>query len=427
MTAIAQAYINALLANVSYADVTQGMEVDAITEKLSTSMTPPLAAYIAANFEVIYSIDTSDIPGFGSGFDAMVWRGRAGGEFSGQVYVSTRGTEPLPGADLVTDGDLATSGVAHNQLRDMVNWWLRGITPVGQTVHQIATRESPGPLALIDFVLAESHAAGTGELVGVTQIQAVNGHSLGGYLATAFARLFGAQLHSVNTYNSAGFLGLAGLNIKSSFDQLAQLVGGNLGLADLDSVGSRQKNYFAANGLNVTTNSWADINFLMPGFNQYGARQGLYQEDVLGLNPIANHGMYKLADQLALGTALEKLDPSFTFEKLNAIVKAGSSDMAGSYEGILDSLRRALLGPDEEKLPASDAADSDPSRVIYHEKLDSLQKSRAFKDLTGKLRIEMVSGNLTDMARTDFGALVALQDLSPMYFSGIDAAAQAQS
>ena len=36
-----------------------------------------------------------------------------------------RGTEPgLP--DYLTDADLSTSGIAHGQLEDLVNWWLRG-------------------------------------------------------------------------------------------------------------------------------------------------------------------------------------------------------------------------------------------------------------------------------------------------------------
>ena len=44
-------------------------------------------------------------------------------------------------------------------------------------------------------------------------------------------------------------------------------------------------------------------------------RQALYQESILsGGNDaiIANHFMYKQTDLLALGTALEKLDPSIT-------------------------------------------------------------------------------------------------------------------
>lgn len=46
----------------------------------------------------------------------------------------------------------------------------------------------------------------TGELFGkVNAITRVNGHSLGGYLATPFTQLFGAKILAVTTFNSAGF------------------------------------------------------------------------------------------------------------------------------------------------------------------------------------------------------------------------------
>ena len=132
MTTIQQAYIDALLADAAYVDVNPGMDVEKLTDALSKRMTPTLAAYIAANFEVASSINSSDIPLIGSGFDATVWRGRSGGDFAGQVYVSMRGTEPPPdaaGADFLADGDLAFRKAATSPILDMVNWWLRETTP----------------------------------------------------------------------------------------------------------------------------------------------------------------------------------------------------------------------------------------------------------------------------------------------------------
>lgn len=51
-----------------------------------------------------------------------------------------------------------------------------------------------------------------GRLVGATSVQ-VNGHSLGGHLATAFTRIFGSAwgVEHVGTFNSAGFRNAAGL------------------------------------------------------------------------------------------------------------------------------------------------------------------------------------------------------------------------
>ena len=67
----------------------------------------------------------------------------------------------------------------------------------------------------VEFIAAPS-VPGEGALADVSTIHSVNGHSLGGYLATSFARLFGGQwpVGEVNTYNSAGFLRLASSNIE---------------------------------------------------------------------------------------------------------------------------------------------------------------------------------------------------------------------
>src|SRR3990167_6386318 len=109
MTTIANAYINALLADAAYVEVARDMNEARLKVALESRMTPTLASYIAANFEVTSSINTPDIPLIGSGFDATVWRGRVGTEYAGQVFVSTRGTEP-PGIDIWgADTDLATN------------------------------------------------------------------------------------------------------------------------------------------------------------------------------------------------------------------------------------------------------------------------------------------------------------------------------
>ena len=72
------------------------------------------------------------------------------------------------------------------------------------------------------------------------------------------------------------------------------------------------------------------------GFTQYGTRTGLYQDKGTGL---PNHSMYKLNDLLALGAALENLDPTFSTDALNALIKADNNVMAGSYEGVREALK----------------------------------------------------------------------------------------
>jgi hypothetical protein len=86
MTTITNAYINALLADAAYVNLlNEPLNSSGNQDLLSTRMTPTLAAYIAANFEVASVANYSDIPFFGSGFDATVWRGKAGGSKRGQA------------------------------------------------------------------------------------------------------------------------------------------------------------------------------------------------------------------------------------------------------------------------------------------------------------------------------------------------------
>ena len=115
MNLIQTAYINALLADASYVeripvgDVTAGV--------FSPRLTPTQATYLATNFEILSSIESPKA--LGMGFDAVVWRGKANGEFAGQVYVSTRGTQGFE--DIADDVALAVTGVPLAQIVDMVN------------------------------------------------------------------------------------------------------------------------------------------------------------------------------------------------------------------------------------------------------------------------------------------------------------------
>ena len=204
MPTIRDTYINALLADAAYVDdLADGLKGDALRIVLSPRMTPDLATFIAANFEVAAHKESNDT--FGSGFDATAWRGKAGTAYAGKVYVSMRGTTG-PG-DFLADLDLSTSGGATAQFVDMVNWWFQITTPAGQAARQIIL--SPTPRKYFQEAAA---GVGTGLLLGVSRVE-VNGHSLGGHLASAFARVFGGSsgIDRVSTFNSAGFTPLSAL------------------------------------------------------------------------------------------------------------------------------------------------------------------------------------------------------------------------
>jgi len=116
-TTINEAYINSLLADASYVTLSENgqliADINVVKARLGTRLTQPLADFITQNFSVInQEIASSD------GFSATVWQGKEGTEYAGQVYVSMRGTAGFQ--DIADDGQLAATGVAYGQLKDMV-------------------------------------------------------------------------------------------------------------------------------------------------------------------------------------------------------------------------------------------------------------------------------------------------------------------
>ena len=253
----------------------------------------------------------------------------------------------------------------------MINWWLKITTPVGQSAHQLGHTAD----AVSGFISPASDVPGTG-LISAAELAngiEVNGHSLGGYLAAAFTRLFGAQAHVTHTttFNSAGFA----LGSESAFVELTRAIGPGYGRSTFPTAGDpSQTNAFAVHGLSLTTNTW--------WFSQVGQRVKLFNEE--SASQIPNHFMYKLTDALALYTALEKLDPSMTIERANALVEAGSNEMISSLEGALDGLRRLVRGPSTSATAAGDASGSASSRIAYHSNLKDLTDSAAFQALGGR-------------------------------------------
>ncbi|WP_037586365.1 hypothetical protein [Stenoxybacter acetivorans] len=263
MNKLNSVYINALLADAAYVEDLATLTGGALADALETRMTKPVANFIGNNFEVITQQETGDIIIISSGFDATVWRGKANTDYDGQVYLSMRGTEPgsIIGGDGLADVDLAFNSAARKQIGDMVNWWLRASAPVGEMAKQIAYVELPTNY-LPNFFITGNEVEGTGELADVTSVY-INGHSLGGHLASAFARIFGGSVNisGIDTFNSAGFLATSEL----VFINMAWA----LGISDGDFYAG-QNNYFAENGINITTNDWYH--------NQIGEKQEIFNK-----------------------------------------------------------------------------------------------------------------------------------------------------
>ena len=193
--------------------------MDQLKEKLTTHKTTALAPFKGDNFTV-----KAQASGYASSFEATVWQGNAGTPYAGQVYVSMRGTQEFP--DFVADGQLMATGIARDQLADLVNWWLRETTTgMAKQIHFVKITDDKD---VSKYVVQEgAEVQGTGNLSNIAgSITAVNGHSLGGYLATAFARLFGNQASpmDINTFNSAGYSRSNAEYIETTFNQIAQII-----------------------------------------------------------------------------------------------------------------------------------------------------------------------------------------------------------
>ena len=349
MTGIEKSYLNALLADGAYSSFwdqknSAWLSKDVIHTNLTTDLSEPQADFILSNFDILTQTLSST-----GGFDAVVWRGKPGSDYAGQVYVSMRGT--LGATDIVNDVALASRGLPYDEVADMVNWWTRATGSPGAKVNQVKVQTSLTVVGeshtLTHTFAADTPTIATGELNGkVNTIAGVNGHSLGGYLATAFTRLFGKNVAEVTTFNSAGFSDAAEANIRDEFRKIENLLGtAAQGAGSFESAGLKQTNFKAGNGVSVTTNDWGEVPYWALGFNQYGKKVALYQEDTLGGNLFANHSMFKLTDYLALGSALEKLAPSLTFAQLNAMVQAGSNDKMGSRMRIIHCQTRPHTDP----------------------------------------------------------------------------------
>jgi hypothetical protein len=404
MSTIAQLFINALLADASYVDnLAPGNTAETLTPKLSTRMTPDLAKFIGDNFTVVSAIYQPDDIGAGSGFDAVVWRGNANTPYAGQLFVSTRGTEGTE--DFLTDVDLSINRIALNQLVDMVNWWLQISTPVGHFAKQLemswaptgATDPNGAPIYEFDLRQA-TQVAGSGLVTAADLSGSVfaNGHSLGGYLASAFTRLLGTQagVDHTTTFNSAGFAP----GSQAAFNEFQAVLGASLGRAAFPGPGAAsQTNAFATHGINVATNTF--------WFEQQGVRVELFNEEGTGFS---NHYMYKLTDALALANALSRLDSNLTISRANALFEAGSNNAAGSIEGVLDGLRRLVLDPRLGNLPTADADGSAGERVTFHQALLQLQEDPAYQSLAGRVNVLAAADiELSTLAHTEFGAIAS--------------------
>jgi hypothetical protein len=400
-------YLSALLADCAYVNglpFGAGSTEQQLVDALAARLTRPLAQDVASRVQVLHQYTESNSAFGHTGFSATVFQDRE----SGQIYFVARGTEPAFYKDFAADADLVVRGLAVGQVVQMVNYWLRLTAPTGQPVAQLAEVTSQAPLVSLGIVVPgtkrEGYASAENQLAPLLnrELQVVaTGHSLGGHLATAFARIFADRVTHSYTYNGAGLGALSDLWFRN--------ISSVLGRPDFGyPLREEQDNLFAQHGLNLTTSSWL--------FSQYGERTPVFNEEGAG---IPNHLIYKLTDSLALYEALSELDENLAFEDITLILNTASSKAESSLEKALDGLRHVLglQGPDT---PIGDTGEATLARTRYHASLLELRTVVTAKEgVTAVIPLGVLAPQeLQSRAAAEIGYRYALRELSAFALTG---------
>ena len=405
MSTIQDFAANANLSDVSYAEGLQsGMTGGQLEGELANDNdsrfrnAASLAKEIGDKYVVLDQYTASTL----TGFSATVFQNKE----TGEVHFVCRGTEGdnliLPAVeDLWTDVVLAATGVASLQIVELINYVKRLESGPGQ-----APQYGYEVVATVYGVdVYEFHQVGFADRVALRDAQGipvsfgrvtVAGHSLGGHLATAFARLFPEHTDHVYTYNSAGFHGSSEFRFREYEQGLSKPFGVFPGPAT-------QTNLYAENGFNLTT---SDILF-----SQQGTRIPVFNEEGTG---IPNHLIDKLSDSLALYNLFDKLDPSLTTSQIYALFKAASNQMDNSLEKGLQGLVKLFQNQD---LTLS-------TRDAYYSALINLRDNVLFNQSAGLVTVLLTqflsTSTMVDRAKTDIAFRYALQELNPFVIAGAD-------
>ncbi|WP_162580328.1 calcium-binding protein [Variovorax sp. PBS-H4] len=151
------------------------------------------------------------------------------------------------------------------------------------------------------------------------------------------------------------------------------------------------------------------------------------------------HSLVLLVDSLSVQNTLAQIDPTLTQATLNAIFAAASAIKAeaslgfqGKAEGdVLENVIKSLAAMFDVNI-ASMAARLDggtwanaDDRAVFHRNLKTISSKVAELDIGEQAVIRASGSDLQVAARTDFGAVAALIELSPFWIAGKDAATKA--
>jgi len=243
----------------------------------------------------------------------------------------------------------------------------------------------------------------------------VAGHSLGGHLALLAQRLFPALFDDVITVNAVTFYGLPlGLAnpLRPQTEGSLSLFGqwDNSKILRIESVGD----------------GVSELGTLHPGQTLTVAME-TQAGALAAFGP--NHSVANVADGLALTELMGKLDARYMADPrvVKALFDGASNTPGASYEKLLDGLRQMIQGGTllPTGLDNTAATQLSATRKSLYDNFKTLTDLSAFKALTGKATLSLANTSLSTTAKTDFGAFLALNALSPIVISTTDATALA--
>ncbi|WP_395059704.1 calcium-binding protein [Polaromonas sp.] len=362
--------------------------------------------------------DISPTGASNSSFDATVFRGIAADNLN-QITLAIRGTQQL--LDLPESASISRHGAAFAQIVAMHNWWQRVGTPAGTAVAQFRALEhtvGSSTYSVFFEVTRVADVTSTGEVAQLLMEDPdrklnVVGTSLGGHLAMAFAGLFGSQISQAAAFNSPGFAP------NSDVANLFSALGGRVPIA-----GSPNVLNFISDEANK---SGASLELIAGMHSIPGQRVNVPIEDQFLTNvpdpkfPSYNHDQRQVDDALTLYAVLCRMQPDFGLDSLRILMRNAAVGPAASLENLVNATE-SFLGLSRSLLPASNAG-----RDALHSAMGRLGTALDGPLLAslGNLLVRASSADLRAAARNDFSALVALQDLSPIWISGKTAAADA--
>ena len=342
-----------------------------------------------------------------SDFQATLFQEKLPGGGTGSFVLALRGTESAH--DLtVTDAEVATSGVAVDQIVAMYNYVQRLKTATGDMAQQVklvlTTIGDPAPangvaLGLDPVSLAPRYLVPATSEAGLGAIPAgatidLAGHSLGGHLAMAFDRLFPDLTAHVFAYNAPGFKDSPLVNILfAALGGQPALEVGKISNIVADQAANGKPSWSAIAGLHSRPGTAVDV----PIENQL--------DPALVGNLVAtwNHSLLPLTDALILQAAFTRLNPSFTAAQFGQLFKAGSNTVAGSLECALDTLRTVFIGSasnDTNKTPTGD-------REAFFNNLTQLQNDAGFQALSGQVQLVPTHAGFSSAAQASTNTALA--------------------